>query len=346
MALIANMLGLPPPSALAPLNSPRPVILAPPTDSIDSSPAPHPTTASSRATSVSTASLPSSPSTTHTIASQTLKTNPTASDTTAQSEDIELNSIGGNSTLSTGSTHPLRSLSPSIVHYTSKDEQISLVLPSCLAISPVKLIPPLADNAVTTPQEMRESLLLTYCSSSAEPSLETKEDNQVMVGPVETLPSSGLVLNEEETTTGNREEKNEENYCLGSPERKLRGVREYEDTVERLLSQTDQQPSIESSQLSESDTIQTDETKTSLACDSQSEGTSASLGGKDSDIVDPSASNSDAVSSDLHTSIEESNVTEMQEEDRTVGVSSDAGLNTSEIVARDHGHTTGDNDIQ
>ena len=40
MALIANMLGLPPPSDLAPHNSPRPVILAPPTDSIDSSPAP------------------------------------------------------------------------------------------------------------------------------------------------------------------------------------------------------------------------------------------------------------------------------------------------------------------
>ena len=63
MALIANMLVLPPPSDLAPLNSrsPCPVILAPPTESIDSSPAPHPTAASSRATSVSTASLPSSP---------------------------------------------------------------------------------------------------------------------------------------------------------------------------------------------------------------------------------------------------------------------------------------------
>ena len=113
MVLIANILGLPPPSDLAPLNSPRPVILAPPTDSIDSSPAPQPTATSSRATSVSTASLPSSPSTAHTIASQTLKTNPTASDTTAQSEDIELNSIGGNSTVSTGSPLPLRSLSPS-----------------------------------------------------------------------------------------------------------------------------------------------------------------------------------------------------------------------------------------
>ena len=297
---------------------------------------------------MSTASLSSSPSTAHTIASQTLKTNPTASDATAQSEDIELNSIGGNSTVSTGSTHPLRSLSPSIVHYTSKDDQISLVLPSCLAISPVKLIPPLADNAVTTPQEMRESLLLTYRSSSAEPSLEIKE---VTEGPVQTLPSSEMVLDEEETTTGNREEKNEENYCLGSPERKLRGVREYEDTVERLLSQTEQQPSIETSQLSESDTIQTDEAKTSLTkeapSDSQSESPSASLGEKDStskDLVDPSASNSDAVSSDLHT--EESNVTEMLEEDRTVGVSSDAGLNTSEIVTRGHDHTTGDDDIQ
>ena len=30
------------------------------------------------------------------------------------------------------------------------------------------------------------------------------------------------------TTAGNREEKSEENYCLGSPERKLKGVREYE----------------------------------------------------------------------------------------------------------------------
>ena len=205
---------------LAPLNSPRPVILAPPTESIDSSPAPHPTAASSRATSVPTASLPSSPSTAHTKASQTLKTNPTASDTTAQSEDIELNSIGGNSALSTGSTHPLRSLSPSIVHYTSKDEQISLVLPSCLAISPVKLIPPLADNAVTTPQEMRESLLLTYRSSSTEPSLETKEDNQVMVGPVQTLPSSEMVLDEEETTTGKSRRKERRELLFGVTRKK------------------------------------------------------------------------------------------------------------------------------
>ena len=47
-----------------------------------------------------------------------------------------------------------------------------------------------------------------------------------------------------------------------------------------------------------------------------------------------------AASNDLHT--EE---TEMLEEDRTVGVS-DAGLNTSEIVTRDHGHSTGGDDIQ
>ena len=215
MALIAEMLGLPPPSALAPLNSPRPVILAPPTESIDSSSTPH-TAVSSSPTNVSTTSVartPSSPSIAHTLASQTLKTSPAANDASAQSEDIELNSIGGNSpTVSTGSLHPL---APSVVHYISKEEQISLVVPSCIASSPVKLIPPLADNAVTTPQEVRESLLLSYRSSSAEPSPEAKKkDDKVTEEPVETLTSSEKVLDEEEMTTGNREEKNEENIVI------------------------------------------------------------------------------------------------------------------------------------
>ena len=55
------------------------------------------------------------------------------------------------------------------------------------------------------------------------------------------LDEEEKVLDEEEiTSSGNREEKSEENYCLGSPERKLKGVREYEATVEQLLVETEQ----------------------------------------------------------------------------------------------------------
>ena len=339
MALIAKMLGLPPTSSPTPLNSPRPVILAPPPEPSDYSSTPY-TAVSSSATSVSscaTASTPSSPSITHTLASQTLKTSPATNDVSVLSEDIELNSIGSNrSMVSTASVHPLRSLSPTTVHYIPKEEQISLVVPSCLASSPVKLIPPLADNAVTTPLELKESLLLTYRSSSAEPppvdDTETKEgDDSKTEEPLQALHSSEKVLDEEEKvldeeeiTTGNREEKSEENYCLGSPERKLKGVREYEATVEQLLVETEQ-PSTETGQLSESDAVQSEATSTLqpalineprlTASDSHLDTTSAVISKQDD--------------------VKEDNATEavLLEEDRTVGGSD--GLNTSETVSEE-----------
>ena len=178
--------------------------------------------------------------------------------------------------------------------------------------------------------------MLTYRSSSAEPppvdDTETKEgDDSKTEEPLQALHSSEKVLDEEEKvldeeeiTTGNREEKSEENYCLGSPERKLKGVREYEATVEQLLVETEQ-PSTETGQLSESDAVQSEATSTLqpalineprlTASDSHLDTTSAVISKQDD--------------------VKEDNATEavLLEEDRTVGGSD--GLNTSETVSEE-----------
>ena len=286
MSLIAEMLGIPSSQPLsAPFHSPRPVILPHPYEQNDrntptsepssdqvtlSPPPPEPTRGSPSSSSLH------SPSIAHTLASQTLKTNPDTDDPAGQPVDIELNRLTnkGEHDTSDGSSDSHSPLPT--VHYVPGEEHVSLEIPVSQVIvdSPVRLLPPLGDSNVTAPHlEFDESVLATpvHDESASSKSLGQHEQNEEReevaskedgagtkyMPATEKLTNNEAIVEIEKTESLSDEaegrtepeqmmeavqdkesEEEEETRCLGSPQRKPRGVREYQVAVAALLTRT------------------------------------------------------------------------------------------------------------